>query len=77
MIDKTRLFIIKAGFFMAVALSLVLCFVFYVGFFLSHGQVLITLNDFGEMNSEGTVWLPVAMFLIFFAFGLCLRLKVE
>jgi hypothetical protein len=61
---------------MSVALSLCLCLTFYVGFF-NGGEVLLVLNQFGEMNSEGTVWLPIAMFLIIFAFALCLRTKVE
>lgn len=75
--DKTRLRLIKIGYLVSVAFSLCMILTFYYAFFVGGGELLITLNTFGEMNIEAFVYLPIGLFLILMGYVLLLTVSTE
>jgi len=74
--DKTKLMVIKIGCLFMSVFYLAFLVTFYVGFF-NGGQILVTLNDFGEMYIEAFVYLPISAFVIVFAMVLLSKMKVD
>lgn len=75
--DKTRLRLIKIGYMVSIAFSLCMILTFYYAFFVGGGELLITLNAFGEMYIEAFVYLPIGLFLILMGYGLLLTVSAE